>query len=279
MFGQPDSVSFYYGGERSNEHYFRVPVRPNIPIQCFVRAHADDRLRSSERGFVKGARVRFKLESRVDVEVSGICYDARSQKEVIPMAVAAGELPSTFSIGRKEKACGSRLLTLSETNFLSSKDSPFNVLTGPNGMAMLDSPAQRLFTARLAKGAAGLVGKAEWDEVVGGAKVVRRGRRYHQQFLLNGPMCAQAVGGMTRCVLYHSWEIEVYFDIKKEVELGSTDANGLVFDPPFEIMFEVKPLVTVGHDVDARDVEGPQQIDPMVGGHVSNLMLNLYFTS
>jgi len=262
----PAELKFWSQSELSKYAYFRVPVTQAIPLRRGAGVDDDDRYRRGNEVYVKGVCVRMLVSYAVSVGVMGVCYPAKVQDEAIEVL---NEPATSFLLGTKEgDAC--RLLTLEETRFADSKDAPFNVVRGSDGLPMLDSPDQSLFNCRLAKGAGAPVGEARWRVEKNGE--IRKGRSFAAEFHVSGNMRTRdwgAPGGYTQM---DTRVVEVYWEIDKKIEFVAEMSRQPVFEHHLELMFGVQGLgVYTGADY------GKDCAKPVDGGCVSNVMVDVYY--
>jgi hypothetical protein len=278
LVGFPTNVKFYSESELSRFCYFRIPVTQAIPVQRGVGAPPDDGWRQSNKVFLKGVGVRMKISFSVSVAVMGVCYRAKVQSDdKIPLDGPKGRPASSFLFGREAKPVGARLLSLEETNFLSSKDGPFSVIPGPDGRPMLDSPDQSLFTSRLTKGAGAPVGTARWKSEKDGKE--KKAKTFREEFHVASLMRTPDTGKLGGYVQTDARIVEVFFDVNQEVEFVDGASTKPVFEPQIELMFGVKPITTVTLGRGSVGIDAVKEFAPLEGGDVSGVMTAIYYSS
>lgn len=269
----PVEVPICSESERSKYSYFRVPVTQVIPLQRGPGLPADDRWRRQNKVYVKGVCVRMLVSYAITVGVMGVCYPAKVQKAAISVD---GEPAHSFLLGKKD-AKTIRLLSLEETEFVASKDGPFSVVCGANGVAMLDSPDQSLFNCRLAKGAGAPVGEARWRVEKGGA--VQKGRTFAAEFHVTSNMRTPNSGALGGHCQMDTRVIEVYWEIDKEIEFVAEMSRQPVFENHLELMFGVQALkVLSAESGSVTSTSGTAHLIPVECGRISNVMVDVYYS-
>jgi hypothetical protein len=209
--------------------------------------------------------VRIIITYATTVSVMGVCYPAKDQVEPI---VLEGVPVTQFGVGKKHGGT-TRLLTVQETGFLSSKDVPFSLVQGADGVMILDSPDQSLFNCRLAKGPGAPIGDARWQQEKGGK--VQKGHTFSQDFHVSSAMRSADWVKNGEYSQMDSQCLEVNWKLNRDVESVNALGDATVFDPHLELMFGLR----------VRDVLGPESsvdfASPLEAGRVTNVMVDVYY--
>lgn len=208
-------------GDGVGKAYWRVPITSAIPIRQPAGAGPDDRHRESKKVFVRGVCVRFviMLHAAHTVDIIGVLYNAKvqvsSSGEYKPVRLDG--MSHTFHIGAGS-AEKQRLLTIEETQML-SRGGPFGMINGANGQA-LDAIDGTLFTARLASGKGGPIGKVGWRDQ---GQNERQGRIFRDTFrgsnlmTLNYMNDLSVTANLGSGYTHDSKQYEIWFEINRLV--------------------------------------------------------------